>query len=52
MDFDRPVGNHLNSDSRVVSPDPSPVWDTEDRMFELSGDERRFMPHLPGRLDR
>ena len=31
MDFDRPVGNHLNSDSRVVSPDPSPVWDADDR---------------------
>ena len=31
MDFDRPVGNHLNSDSRVGSPDPSPVWDADDR---------------------
>jgi dipeptidyl aminopeptidase/acylaminoacyl peptidase len=28
--FDRSVGNTLNSDSRVVSPDPSPVWDAED----------------------
>ena len=35
MDFDRPVGNHLNSDSRVVSPDPSPVWDTEDRCLSF-----------------
>ncbi len=24
--FDRSVGNVLNSDSRMVSPDPSPVW--------------------------
>jgi len=24
--LDRSVGNYLNSDSRIVSPDPSPVW--------------------------
>ena len=30
-EFDRSVGNELNSDSRVVSPDSSPVWDPEDR---------------------
>jgi acylaminoacyl-peptidase len=29
--FDRSTGNGLNSDSRVVSPDPSPVWDLDDR---------------------
>lgn len=28
--FDRSAGNHLNSDSRVASPDPSPVWDADD----------------------
>jgi dipeptidyl aminopeptidase/acylaminoacyl peptidase len=28
--FDRSAGNNLNSDSRVVSPDPSPVWDADD----------------------
>jgi acylaminoacyl-peptidase len=27
--LDRPVGNALNSDSRVGSPDPSPVWSAE-----------------------
>ena len=31
MDFDRPVGNKLNSDSRVASPDPGPVWGANDR---------------------
>ncbi len=25
-DFDRSAGNHLNSDSRMASPDPSPIW--------------------------
>ena len=29
--FDRSTGNSLNSDSRVVSPDPSPVWDVSDQ---------------------
>ena len=29
-EFDRSIGNHLNSDSRVASPDPSPVWDLDD----------------------
>jgi dipeptidyl aminopeptidase/acylaminoacyl peptidase len=27
--FDRGVGNHLGSDSRMNSPDPSPMWDPE-----------------------
>jgi dipeptidyl aminopeptidase/acylaminoacyl peptidase len=30
-EFDRGTGNCLNSDSRIVSPDPSPVWDPDDR---------------------
>jgi len=27
--LDRSLGNHLNSDSRMVSPDPSPMWDAD-----------------------
>jgi dipeptidyl aminopeptidase/acylaminoacyl peptidase len=30
-EFDRGTGNQLNSDSRIASPDPSPVWDPDDR---------------------
>jgi dipeptidyl aminopeptidase/acylaminoacyl peptidase len=37
--LDRGVGNHLNSDSRVVSPDPSPVWDPEGKwLYYLATD--------------
>ena len=34
-EFDRSVGNELNSDSRVTSIDPSPVWDPEDRRLSF-----------------
>ena len=34
-EFDRNTGNHLNSDSRVPSPDPSPVWDPDDQRLNF-----------------
>ena len=34
-EFDRSAGNHLNSDSRVASPDPSPVWDPDDHRLSF-----------------
>lgn len=33
--FDRGTGNHLGSDSRVASPDPSPVWSPDDRSLSF-----------------
>jgi dipeptidyl aminopeptidase/acylaminoacyl peptidase len=33
--FDRGTGNHLGGDSRVTSPDPSPVWDVDDRSLSF-----------------
>jgi dipeptidyl aminopeptidase/acylaminoacyl peptidase len=33
--FDRGTGNHLGSDSRVVSPDPGPVWSPDDRSLNF-----------------
>ena len=34
-EFDRNTGNNLNSDSRVPSPDPSPVWDPDDQRLNF-----------------
>jgi len=39
-EFDRSAENHLNSDSRVVSPDPSPVWDADDRRLSFLATDR------------
>jgi len=37
--LDRSLGNHLNSDSRIVSPDPSPMWDRDGKwLFFLATD--------------
>jgi len=33
--FDRGVGNHLGSDSRMNSPDPSPVWDADGKWLHF-----------------
>jgi len=33
--LDRSLGNHLNSDSRIVSPDLSPVWDPEGKWLSF-----------------
>jgi dipeptidyl aminopeptidase/acylaminoacyl peptidase len=38
--FDRSTGNHLGSDSRVTSPDSSPVWSADDRYLSFLATDR------------